>query len=440
MKLMNISITYRTTAVVLPFLLLIVIACKKEPQVIGLDLVGKNPLSVEFSDTTTVIAYSVLEDSVRTDRTTTTLLGSIYDMVFGKTSASVYTQIAMSVSAPDFGANPQCDSMTMVLSYVGYYGDTLTPQTVKIYELVDSLNIDTSYYSNQSLVYDPSLLSDFTFQPKPNDTVWIDEEPYKAQLRIPMNTTLGNKVLTTSTDVLASNSSFKTIFKGLYISADPVNTPGTGAILYMNFSSSYSTIYLYYHNDDSDSLVYRIAINSASLQRFGNYNHYGYADATAEFQNQLLLSDTTLGNQKIYLQCMAGVKTKIFFPYLMNWVKDNKIALNEAQLIFKNNDPENSLSPPSALSLFGINDEGKIEFLPDEYESELYFDGKYQNSSYRFRITRHLQDILNESDPNNGLYLMISGASLNAGRVVLNGPSNPLDSLKLRLVYTKPNY
>jgi hypothetical protein len=152
------------------------------------------------------------------------------------------------------------------------------------------------------------------------------------------------------------------------------------------------------------------------------------------------MGDTTLGNQKIYLQCMGGVKTKIFFPYLMNWVKDYKIALNEAQLVFKNNDPENSLTPPSNLSLFSITDEGKIDFLPDEYESELYFDGKYNNSSYRFRITRHLQDILNEIDPNNGLYLMIAGASLNAGRVVLNGPSNPQDSLRLRLVYTKPNY
>jgi hypothetical protein len=421
------------------FLLLIVSSCKKEPQSIGLDLVGKNPLLVQYSDTTTIIAYSVLDDSIRTDGTQISLLGSIYDSVFGKTTASLYTQFSLAIVSPDFGTNAQCDSMILAISYAGYYGDTLTFQTVKVFELTDSLTSDTSYYSNQTITYDPTLLADYSFQPKPKDTVWIDGEPHNALFRIPMNTILGNKIIEAPSDVLASNKSFKEMFKGLYITMDPLMNPGTGAILYMNFYNSLSTIYLYYHNDENDSLLYRLSLNSTSLLRFGNFNHYGYAEATPEFRNQLLNGDTTLGNQLIYLQSMGGVKTKIRFPYLMNWVKDHKIAVNEAQLIIKNHEPASVLVPPSQLSLFNINDEGTIAVLPDQFESEQYFDGNYTNGTYRFRITRHMQDILNNEDPNNGLYLMISGASVNSTRVVLNGPQNAQDSLVLRLIYTIPN-
>jgi hypothetical protein len=430
---------YKGIAIMLSFFLLMTFSCKKEPQDIGLNLVGNNPFNVEISDTTTLVAYSLLDDSIRTDETQYSLLGSIYDPVFGKTTASIYSQISMALVAPDFGTNPQCDSMILSIAYAGYYGDTLTPQTVKIYELADSLEYDTSYYAGQTVAYDPTLLAEYTFTPYPTDTVWIDSIAYAAHLRVPMNTILGNKILTASTDVLADNNTFKEYIKGIYMTTDPQYTPGSGAILYLNFYSTISKINIYYHNDSTDSLVYRVSISNTSLARFGNFNHYGYADAAPEFQNQLLNGDTTLGSQLLYLQSMGGVKTIIRFPYLLNWIKDQKIAINEAQLIIKNDDPESTFNPPSSLALFSITDEGKLGFLPDQFESALYYDGNYVSNGYRFRISRYIQDILINDINNNGLYMMISGASLNANRIILNGSGNTDGPLMLRLIYTRLN-
>ncbi len=430
---------YKGIAVTILFLLLVTWSCKKEPQNIGLNLVGNTPLNAEYSDTTTVVAYSVLNDSIKTNETQYSLLGSMYDPVFGRITTSIYTQISMALAAPDFGPNPQCDSMTLFLAYAGYYGDTLSSQTVKIYQLTDSLVYDTSYYAFQTVAYDPTLLADYTFTPAPNDSVYIDSIAYPPQLQVPMNTILGNKILTASSDILADNNTFIQYIKGIYITADPVYTPGSGDILYLNFYSNVSKIYIYYHNDDTNSLVYRISVSNTALARFGNFNHYGYADATADFRNQVIDGDTALGNQLLFLQSMGGVRTVIKFPYLMSWVKNQKIAINDAQLVMKNHDPENALDPPGNLSLYAITSEGKLSFLPDQYESSLYYDGNYTNDGYRFRISLHIQDILTNDTLNNGLYLMIPGASINAQRVVIKGPADANNRLMLRLVYTRLN-
>ncbi|HPT04584.1 MAG TPA: DUF4270 family protein, partial [Bacteroidales bacterium] len=125
-------------------------SCQKEPDKLGLGItpVGDR-LNLRYCDTSTVIAYSVYDDSVRTDQVSPTLLGSIYDPVFGKTVASIYTQLSLSEYDYDFGTQPILDSLVLQLQYKGYYGDTTTPMTVKIYEMADTLSLDSVYYYNQ---------------------------------------------------------------------------------------------------------------------------------------------------------------------------------------------------------------------------------------------------------------------------------------------------
>jgi len=415
------------------------IGCNKEPQVIGLDLVGNNPLLVDFSDTTSVKAYSELVDSLRTDEATLALLGSMYDATMGKTTASIYTEFALSTLGQDFGTNPVCDSVKLFLLYAGYYGDTLSPQTVKVFEVTEDMFVDTSYYSHDNLQFDPTLLADYTFVPHPTDTVWIDSVSYDAHMTVPMNTILGDKILAAPASALDNNTEFKEYINGIRITADPIETPDHGAILYMNFYSTLSRINLYYHNDDEDSLFYRLVLNSTSNARFTNYDHYEYADAAPEFKQQLIDGDSILGNQVIYAQGMAGVKSKITFPYLSDWVENSAIAINEAKLIFTDMDPDNVFHPASQLSLLKINEDGTINYLQDEIEGAAYFGGYYLNGKYTFRITRYIQSLLTGGETDYGLYLMMPGGSINAGRSVINGAESEVGKIKLELLYTRPN-
>lgn len=414
-------------------------SCKKDPQTLGFDLVENNPLEVVFCDTVTVVAYSELEDSIRTDETTYNLLGSFYDPVFGKTSAAIFTQISLSTTNPDFGTNPQCDSLVFSLQYTGYYGDTTATQTIRLYEITEYLYLDTVYYSFQTVTYDATELASYTFAPHPNDSVLIDTTYYEPHLRFTMPPALGDKILTAPSTAVDSNSSFKEYFKGLAILPDDIATaPGVGALLYFNFYANISRINLYYHNDEEDSLSYRIALNATSNARFVHFDHSGYEQADALFRQQLLQGDRSLGNEQVYLQSNAGVKTRIEFPYLLNLVKDNKIAINEAQLIFYNRDPESPYDPPQELALYGTND-STLFYLEDQSEDADYFDGNYNKPRYRFRISRYIQGVLLGEQDNTGLYLFTTGASTNATRVILNGPETSADRMELRLIYTKPN-
>ncbi|MDD5506945.1 MAG: DUF4270 domain-containing protein [Bacteroidales bacterium] len=415
------------------------LSCKKDPQTLGYDLVENNPLEVVFCDTVTVVAYSEVEDSVRTDETTYSLLGSLYDPVFGKTSASVFTQISLSSTNPDFGTNPQCDSLVFSLQYTGYYGDTTTVQTIRLYEITESLFLDSTYYSSHMVAYDAVELASYTFAPHPNDSVLIDTTYYEPHLRFTMPPALGNKILTAPSTALDSISSFKEYFKGLAILPDDVATgPGMGSLLYFNFYANISRINLYYHNDEKDSLSYRIALNATSNARFVHFDHYGYQQADDLFRQQILLGDTALGNSLLYLQSTSGVKTRIEFPYLMNLVGDNNIAINEAQLIVYNQDPQSVYPPPQELALYGTND-STLFYLPDQSEDADYFDGKYNEPRYRFRISRYIQETLLGDQSNIGLYLFTTGASINANRVVLYGTGTSGNRMKLRLIYTRPN-
>lgn len=429
---------YIITASGLFFLLVFFLSCKKDPTTIGLDLIENDPLEVLFCDTATIIAYSELEDSIRTDETTYGLLGSLYDPVFGKTTAAVYTQISLSTTNPDFGTNPECDSLVFSLQYYGYYGDTTTVQTIRFYEVTESLRIDTSYYSFQSIAYGPAELASYTFTPHPTDSVLVDTTYYEPHLRFTMGPELGNIILSAPASALDSNTSFREYFKGLAIVPDDVaGAPRQGAMLYFNFYASISRINLYYHNDEEDSLVYRLTLNSTSNARFGHFDHSGYEQASDLFRQQIISGDTSLGNDQLYLQSMAGVRVRIVFPYLLNMVKESNIAVNEAQLIFYNQEPGGMYPAPEKLALYGKND-STLFYLDDQSEDADYFDGNYSEPRYRFRISLFIQEKLLEKDSTTALYLFTSGASVNATRVVIGGPGALSNNMKLRLIYTKP--
>ncbi len=429
----------RLALIVVLTIILIQSGCDKEPNSLGLEIQPESDkINVQFSDTTGIITFSLPEDSVRTDETTENILGRYYDPVFGTSSSSIYTQIHLSTSSMDFGIDPQLDSIILSLEYTGsYYGDTTIPMNFIVYELDDIIYRDSVYYSNQTIALGTQI-AEASIAPSPTDSIYIDTTKYKAQLRIFLNEYFGNKILTASEDDLSSNEKFLEFIKGIYITTDSIN-PG-GALLLFDILATNSQVSLYYSNSDSDSLEYSFVINENNA-RFMNFNHYNFENADPDFKAQVVNGDTSLGQEKIYLQSMAGVKTKIRFPNIKNWIKNGNIAVNEAKLILTNFDKESEFSPPPELTLLIINEDGSVSFIPDQFEGTIYFGGIYDESSgeYYFRISRYIQNVLKEDTEDFGLYLVVQGASLITNRVILNG-AEPLQSeykVKLNLTYTK---
>ncbi len=431
----------------LVFILAAIFGCNNDPSKIGIDL-QNDKVKIVFSDTATIRAFSIREDSIRTDETTVSLLGSLFDPVFGKTTASIYTQIRLSTTSVSFGTSPVLDSIVLALEYTGaYYGDTTTQQTFRVFEISDSLMRDSSYYSNQTKPIIQPEIGSFTMAPRPSDSVYIDTVKYKAQLRIPLNEDFGNKILNASTDELATGDDFLRFMKGICITTDAVSNGG--AVLYFTLVSNYSRVTIYYHNSPDTLKNYNFPI-SDYCARFMNFNHDNYQDADQNFINQVILKDATLGSEMLYLQPMAGVKTTIKLPFIREFIRDSilgtyikNIAINEAKLVIYNYDKNSEFEPAQGLLLLKVLDtNGTSTLIEDYYEGSTYFGGNYDsiNGEYYFRISRYVQNLLKDDTIQDyGLYLIVSGGSLQANRVLLNGynPTFNNNRLKLKLTYTK---
>jgi len=428
----------------------IVLSCKKDPYELGLDLLPpSDTLYVSLFDTVTVQAYSVLEDSIRTDELSSLVLGSILDPVFGKTTASFYSQFFLYSEQIDFGVDPHLDSLVLVLSYTSVYGDTNTLQQVRVFELSEDLLVDTSYYSNQIAGTYGIELANMTYLPRPHDSVIIYGEPVAPHLRINLSNQtnyLGNKILFAPDNIMSSNAEFIKFMKGLYVEAIPVNS--RGALTSFNASDGLSKLVLYFHNgSQGDSLHVDFPLIDPSA-RFNTFNHHGYLDASPEFKQQVLYNDTNLGKNHLYLQTMGGVKIKIRLPYIRSLDSLGSIAINSAILRFKNPEADTTWEPPPQLAMFKVDTAGKLGVLIDELDGTEYFGGTYnkEDRAYWFRLTRHIQRLLvNDTLKNYDLYIFSSSPLervARPNRVILNGTdpfysASPGDNLKLTITYTR---
>jgi hypothetical protein len=416
-------------------------SCNKEPDLVGLDLLPEGDrLGASFMDTSTIIAYTVYEDSVLTSKMTFGVIGSIYDEVFGKTTASLYTQIKLTTNAPTFGTNPVVDSVVLVLPYYGLFGDSTAMQAFKVYELTDSLSINTKYYSNSPgpAFNEGSLLAEQTFLPRVNDSVVVDTATKVIpQLRLKFKPLMGERILNATTTDLENNDNFVTYFKGIVIKTDPENTPGSGSLVSFYLTSTLSRLKMYYHNTE-DTLIYNFGIEASA--RFNRYDHNGYAEASPDLKAQLINHDTLQGKQKLFIQAFGGTKVKLRFPYLKKWAADKKIAIADAKLIMINADFSPPFEAPTQLALRAILTDSTQGVLVDENEGTSYFDGTYNDSKgYQFRISRYIQQLLNSNNvaADKGLFLFVPGASYFGNRLILNGTATESGRMKLAIRYTR---
>lgn len=421
------------------FLLLMIFNSCKKADTVGMEVLPEEDrLQGEFTDTITIIAHTVREDSLLTSGTTFHILGSHNDPIFGLSTASFYTQVVLESVDPDFGTSPTLDSVVLSLAYAGYYADIMKlggEQSFSVYRVTES--ISDSLYSDDTREYQKLPIGTYSGLINARQSVIVNGDTLPPQMRIKLNNSFGNELLN-SASLMSSDSLFLQTFKGLYIAPSTQNIlPGMGSLLYISPSSPYTKMTMYYHNTDTTALQQFDFVIRSSTERFTSFKH-DYSTAV-DITDQL--ADSTLGTDKLYLQAMAGLKVKITFPYLNNLVANGReIAINKAELIFPvASGTTTRLSPPSRAILVKKGTDGKDKFLDDAiYESGDFFGGYYNSPDKEFKlnIPRHIQSLLKDTASDKTIYLRVTGAAASANRCVLNGTGNADKPLKLRLTYT----
>lgn len=413
------------------------LSCSK-PDTIGIEVQpeGDQP-GVFFTDTLSVEAVTIREDSLESDETAASfnLAGSIMDPVFGRTNASFYTQVRIpgNNASFSFGSDPQLDSVVLTLAYADYFGDTLAPVYLWVSQIEESFLADSSYFTDDQLATG-TILFEGNINVRPKDSVLVDGANRAPHLRLRLDDAFGTGFISASPDNFLNDTSFVKFFKGLRVHTYDATIPGQGVIMSFNLLSSMSKLGFYYKNgSDTTKKTALFEINS-NCKRFNRFDHdYNMA----EFGNTFPVS----GGDKLYIQSMAGVKVDLKFPYLMNLIADGPIAINKAELIIPATD-YTVFKNHQGLILFGVDSAGGEAVIPDLLESINYYGGSFSttDSIYSFRINRYLQQSLSGTLTGNyGLRLVGAGGAVNAFRTIIPGYNAPASKIKLKLTYSKLN-
>lgn len=418
-------------------------SCKKLPDIGSSLQPNSSYIKVAFSGEQDIIAETERVDSLSTKAASLSLVGNLNDPIFGNSNMSFYTQIGLTSNSVKWGEGATTDSIVLQMIYSGYYGDTLSQLTLKVYEVAESMSGDSlTYYSNTSFAHGAEL-ANYTFQPRPRTRSNIDDDSLtSAVVRIPIDNILGDKFINDENN-FSSNSDFMKYFNGLYVSCEPAS--GTGAICYFNLLNTKSYLRIYYHND------YDTTFNDFNVSdkyiRFNHFEH-DYADAQAP-----IVFDDTTNSQYLYVQSAAGVRSRLIFPNLNQWAKDmnTNVLINEAKLILTGaNDNINGVNndtamftQPAQLVVVKANEDGSYSILPDQLVGSTYYNGMYdsKNDQVWFRISEYVQDlVLSDPDTENyGLFIYTYAGANNAKRWIFHGPDSPdtTNRIRLEIIYSQ---
>ena len=426
-------------------------SCNKESS-IGLELLPSGDLitargSLIKDD---ISAYTFTENNLRTDERSHSLLGSIKDPVFGTTTVDLAAQFRL-YGYPDYGKNASVDSVKLYLAYRVIYGDTLTYQKFKVYELESDLNVDASYTQDVDLksMASTNLLGEREYRPRVRlDSATADT--FYQLISIPIDNSLGEKLMAADSSQTVNNDDFLKYFKGLLIESEPVTEEG-GTILSMELVPSGgfpgSFVQVYFNNDSTRSITdstkrdtsfvvpYIISPYSARVNRIV-HDYSG----TPFYEN---LDSESVEDSLIYLQASGGLRAKITIDDLTSWADSTNTAINKAELIFQIDSSASDMErypPPNQIYLTYIDTAG-VERLPVDYSfSPDYYGGVLNTSdnTYRFNITQQLQNIIEGKIINKGFYLTTGRLTDRANRVVLKG-STSKTGINLIITYSKFN-
>jgi Domain of unknown function (DUF4270) len=399
------------------------------------------------------------------------------DREFGKTHADAYFNVLPpTVMFYPFYKKDSIvgiDSVILSLSYRGYYGDSNSLQTVRVYEIDPRSSFsekDNYRYDQPDFATVGVELGSKTYRIKQlDDSVTFirkkDTSKLAGVIRIPLTSQLGTRFANYDTSATTnggyrSDSTFLSLFRGLAIKSDNYGN----ALTYFSPSDFNNTKLIVYYRVQKNGTI-DTTLTEFYHSRGGQANLVKRIPGGAYAQ---YLANNQSSDDKVYLQSSPGSYATIRIPGLDTLPN---AVIHRAELIVTPLETQQASSFffPKALYLDRINASGDTARLfdfdmnpRDNFSSFSYDYARFgglllRDSSYRFDITRYVQRIVTNDSTNFTLRIMaplrttayssqfrrISLLSISDmvayGRIVIAGGNfiNPAKRLRLRVVYSK---
>lgn len=431
-------------------------ACHKTEETVGNDFVGDIVgFDVNSSDTTAIIAYTSKGDSVMNGYNRGMYyfyLGSMNDPDFGKTTVSPVMQYCLPTSGSSVDLeNAAIDSIVLQVKYItasSFYGNQNTLQSLKVYELSEVLNVDSTYATNRPYSYNAAVpvgswqgnfarMGDsvkYTFGGTqvtlpPHLRIRLDDPAFVQKFKDAK-----------AQGALVDNKAFQKFFKGLIVKPEtnPL-TPGEGCLAYVHlrngndFGNIITSVVVYYNGDRKIE--------------FPIYTDNNIKAASIEREHSVTIPVQPLVGGKHedvnYVQSIGGLKTRILIPNLFDYIKDKNITVSEARLIVTAADGRDAspYSVPATLRLDESDSLGVNSLSTDLIiDGTNFYGGTYNASTkqYTFNISNHIQYLFKQykqhkRNYNYGLNLYVPVNPATGSRVIID--TRP-GKIKLKLSYT----
>lgn len=436
------------------------VACEDDFETVGGNIIGEPDFNASLYDEAEISAVNNQLAPVQTNNLPLYLLGTYTDPVFGDQAASIVTQVSLSATSPEFGNEPVIDSVVLNIPYLStqtgenqYKIDSLygnSPIKLSVLEsnyFLNSFDPETNfekpqkYYSNLGTQIENNLTGvvlyeNESFKPSAAEIVEFEDGDtlrHAPRLRLKLNTGLfQNKILNREGDPeLSSQASFRNFFRGIYLKAEKVGTDGSMVLL--NLAQSDAGITLYYTvqepdtgdvDDDGDTQELVDTPRSFKLN-FGPAKVNTFQQDTPDFS----------GSENLYLKGGEGNMAVIDLfsgqdtdgdgvSDELEFLRENNWLINEANLEFYvNRDLASGLHEPEHVFLYDLKNNIFLADYVLENSSQqnamtslsnnkhlvpLKTDENGNGISYKVRITKQINNILNKDSTNVKLGLVVT--------------------------------
>ncbi len=477
-------------------------ACTKiDYTTVGGDLIPVVDNINTFDTVLNVITTNYIpEDSTRVFAQDGHPVGHVSDPVFGNSTSRIFFE--MKPSTFPFAMHPKdslvgIDSAVLILHFEGYYGDSLKPVNLKLYQVSENMERDTSglpiYSIHNTLSPDrTSLIGEKTVNARSfKDSITLrrgttEKGKVVNQLRIPVSAEWASFFFSQDSvgnGAYKSDSLFKRHFKGFALEAE-----GTTAntILYFNLLNPATGLTFYYRQKNGP----KIDTTSKTFVVGGLSAHAAQINTVRDGADVLEHLGGGNSSDRVYLQTAPNVSARIDIPGLAA-LTNRVVHRAELRVTELNPSTTDVFQKPNALYLDVVDTAGMYRGIPYDlspFSSYYcypaagiafgYFGGvpkieEIQGESlnvFRFNITRYLQSFLSKNErlfegfrlsvpytldyeqcannpslflPRNLFpFLDSRGASANLpldGRIIVAGGNhnNPEKRMQLRIVYSK---
>ncbi|PLB85248.1 hypothetical protein C0T31_11925 [Dysgonamonadaceae bacterium] len=376
-------------------------SCVSDDFSVGDNLISVKGRSMLIEDCTVAFETHFSDSSV------TTGLSRIFEGKYNSSDFGIITAHSYfnfnppQYSTSEFGSNANVtikfDSISLILKYDNFsYGDTTQMQTLNIYKLKQIIELDnkSQLYTTSSVPVEANPWVSYQFY-RPRE-YWDNDSTLEVRLPDEFGLEL-IALMQTQSNLLETYENFLTYFKGIKLS------PGTNDNAAVNsfvLDDEYPIIRLYYTTKGAvttEENTIDMTVNTSTAFSQIETDRSNTLLHSLSYDNPLPSEET---DNKVYLQGLTGLYTKLSFPDLNEILKLGDYVVISSAILYvypvlgTYND---FVSLPTDLSLNYLDENGKsIEIYIDQSTTSvqsgtLIRDMVYNKDYYAFDVTSYLQ-------------------------------------------------